>query len=116
PPVAWIVRDVVWAATDDDAEAQLLDENWNPDETVILSSPPPGDMLLIEDARPYEQIGFFEVQRDSPTEKRYRVVTDGRGYLVLATTWYPGWEVFVDGREATLYRANLNFMAVEIPA
>jgi uncharacterized membrane protein YfhO len=34
----------------------------------------------------------------------------------LANTNYPGWEVEVDGETTTLYKANLAFQAVAIPA
>ena len=29
-----------------------------------------------------------------------------KGYLVLADTYYPGWRVYVDGREQKIYKAN----------
>ncbi|MEJ7589296.1 MAG: YfhO family protein [Ferruginibacter sp.] len=36
--------------------------------------------------------------------------------LVLLQNSYPGWKVFVDGTEASLLRANISFMAVNVPA
>jgi hypothetical protein len=44
-----------------------------------------------------------------------RVGAGPAGYLVLADVWYPGWQCAVDGRPATLYRANYLFRAVELP-
>ncbi len=38
------------------------------------------------------------------------------GWLVLADSYFPGWLVFVDEKEAPLYRANYNFRAVYVPA
>ncbi len=38
------------------------------------------------------------------------------GYLVLADSYDPGWQVRVDGRPARLLRANLAFRAVALPA
>jgi hypothetical protein len=112
PALAWVVADVVWAGDDDTAESYLLDENWSPDQTVILADEAP---LIAEEVAPMTTVSFFEVSEDSSDQKRYRVVTDGVGYLVIAQTWYPGWSVKVDGRSQKLYRANLNFMAVELP-
>lgn len=113
PPLAWMVPRAVWAADNAAVEAALLSENWLPEETVILSAeaPPAGEL-----SPPFTQVSFFEVLEDSPDQKSYRVVTDGSGYLVLANTWYPGWQVSVDGEERPLYRANLSFMAVYLPA
>lgn len=115
PPLVWLVPRVIWADDDDTAEAELLKETWNPEQEVILSAEAPTDALVLEASPPLEEVSFFEVVEDTPTQKKYRVVTDGSGYLVLATSWYPGWSVQVDGEKQTLYRANLAFMAVEIP-
>ncbi|MBZ0306383.1 MAG: YfhO family protein, partial [Anaerolineae bacterium] len=115
PPLVWLVPGAIWAASDNTAEAELLKETWNPEQEVILSAEAPTDALVLEASPPLEEVSFFEVVEDTPTQKKYRVVTDGSGYLVLATSWYPGWSVQVDGEKQTLYRANLAFMAVEIP-
>ena len=36
--------------------------------------------------------------------------------VVIAQGWYPGWKASVDGRSVPLWRANLAFQALEIPA
>lgn len=38
------------------------------------------------------------------------------GILVLADSYYPGWNAYVDGRQEKIYRANLFFRAVPLPA
>jgi uncharacterized membrane protein YfhO len=38
------------------------------------------------------------------------------GYVVLVDTYDPGWRTRVDGRPATLLRANVAFRAVAVPA
>jgi hypothetical protein len=49
-----------------------------------------------------------------------RVLIDARlsdsGILVLTDAFYPGWKVFVDGKEQTIRRANYLFRGVELPA
>jgi hypothetical protein len=37
------------------------------------------------------------------------------GYLVLLDSYYPGWRVYVAGREAEILRANYTFRAVRVP-
>ena len=41
---------------------------------------------------------------------------NGAGILVLADSYYPGWQAFVDGRESKILRANYFFRGVELPA
>lgn len=35
-----------------------------------------------------------------------------QGLLVTTETWYPGWKVYVDGKETPLYRVNYNYRGV----
>jgi len=111
PPTVWVVPNALWATDDDAITAALLDPEWDPEETVILDGIAPE----VEPAPTMSRVTFFDVLRDTPDQKRYRVVTDGEGYMVLAHTWYPGWSVSVDGQNQPLYRANLGFMAVRLP-
>jgi hypothetical protein len=38
------------------------------------------------------------------------------GYVLVDETWYPGWSASVDGKNASIYRANYLFMAIYVPA
>ncbi|HKA33162.1 MAG TPA: YfhO family protein, partial [Candidatus Binatia bacterium] len=39
---------------------------------------------------------------------------DAPGILVLADSYYPGWRVYVDGKEGEILRANLFFRGVKL--
>ena len=41
---------------------------------------------------------------------------NGSGILVLADSYYPGWRVYVDGKEQEIRRANLFFRGVPLSA
>jgi hypothetical protein len=106
--MAWLVPDGVWLDSDEETKDALRDPAWNPVQTVILAgeSDEAHDDSLAG--------GEVAVLESKPTERRYRVTADGAGYLVIAETWYPGWTATVNGRKATLYRADLAFQAVRV--
>jgi hypothetical protein len=112
PPQAWVVNQAIWAEDEAGVEAALLAPGWTPqNQVVLLGEPPPAEGPSSGPG----QLSFFEVLEDRGDQKRYRVVTEGPAYLVVASTWYPGWSVEVDGQAQPLYRANLSFMAVALP-
>lgn len=45
-----------------------------------------------------------------------RVRAAAPGVLVIADTWYPGWEAMVDGRPTDLRRVNLLFRGIPVEA
>jgi len=50
------------------------------------------------------------------TRVTIKASANGVAVLVLADAYYPGWKVFVDGREGKILRANHFFRAVELSA
>jgi hypothetical protein len=56
------------------------------------------------------------LQSINPNELSVRVEASDDGWVVLADTWYPGWQVFVDGKLEQQYRANYLFRAVPVNA
>lgn len=57
----------------------------------------------------------IEVREAKLLRRRLSVTSDCPGLLVLSELYYPGWEARVDGRPATLLRANVAFSAVWLP-
>ena len=51
-----------------------------------------------------------------PNQVRIEAVLSQPGYLVLADTYYPGWQAFVDGQRAEILRANYAFRALALDA
>ena len=44
------------------------------------------------------------------------VETETGGWLLLADTDYPGWQSTTDGHPAQIFRANLAFRLIQVPA
>ena len=55
-----------------------------------------------------------EIIKYQPERVEIKAMTDQPGYLVIADSWYPGWNAFVDGEPAPIYRADVLFRAVPI--
>ena len=62
--------------------------------------------------------GAAQVQVKAYADDRVVIAatTDAAGYLVLTDAWFPGWRVWVDGGEQTVWRANHALRAVWLPA
>ncbi len=57
-----------------------------------------------------------EVTAYEATRVTLRVNAPAPAYLVLADAWYPGWAAVVNGEATPIYRANIMFRAVAVPA
>lgn len=90
--------------------SKLFDPSFNPKNTVILEKNIPtykengSDKNSSAVIRHYQE-NKMTIETNSQTDK----------ILVLSDNYYPGWKAFIDGTEATIYRANYSFRAVLIP-
>ena len=96
-----------------------------PDEMLVALADPafdPAAQVLLERSSvsslqsPVASIEYQVTLRDTHNRVTIRAILDGPGYLVLADTWYPGWQATVDGEPAELLRANHAFRAVAMDA
>jgi hypothetical protein len=108
-PRAFLVHRARRARDDEEAHRMVTSPSFEPhDEVIVLEGEEldgalsPGDEVILE---------VYE-----PEYVRLRARTDADAYLVLADSYYPGWRAQVDGRPATLYRANVALRAVALPA
>ncbi len=78
------------------------DENGNPPPPLSGASAETESVRIIDDSDP--DALALEARLDQP------------GLVVIADTYYPGWEAWVDEKPSSIYPANLAFRAVYIPA
>lgn len=112
-PMAWVVGNAQVVSDTTEAANALSETTWNPEETVILIY---NEDLPPQDDAPRAQRSEVQVVSNQATRKQYNIDSDGTGYLVIAQTWYPGWQARVDGEITAIYQANLAFQAIPIPA
>jgi len=89
------------------AFARLRDPEFDPAREVVLS-----EGVELRDAKPSRD--SVEIANYKPERVEIKATTDQPGYLVLADSWYPGWNAFVNGQPAPIQRANVIFRAVRI--
>ncbi len=80
-------------------------------DTVVLDEPQPAEA----DSNT-GQGGTAEIVRYENALVTIQASLPAPGFVVLADTYYPGWEARIDGAPAHLYRADGAFRAVWVPA
>jgi hypothetical protein len=107
-PRAHVVSGAI-VAEGDATLAALQDASFDPARDVLL---PTGTTV----AAPPRSPGRCRIMSWKPDRIAVEADMDGPGYLVFADTYDPGWRTRVDGRPATLLRANVALRAVAVPA
>jgi hypothetical protein len=106
-PRAFIAHAAV-VVDDSAAYDQMRASGFAPDKLVVLSD---GQPMQSSDKIAHDQVEIVEYKADLV---RLNVSTDQPGYLVLADSWYPGWNATLDGQPTNIYRADVLFRAVKI--
>jgi hypothetical protein len=95
---------------DDDALGLLRDPAFDPAREVLLAS---GQELPGQEPATAPEVDIVAYR---PEEVQAVARLAAPGYLVLTDSAYPGWTAAVDGHEAAIERADINFRAVYLPA
>jgi hypothetical protein len=115
-PRSFLVHEAVRARGDEDAARLLREDPSRVFHRVVLSDASP---VAATDVEPLPETGVessvqplaYEADRSS-----WRVDAARAGYVVTTDTYYPGWNAYLDDDRVAVYRANLAFRAVYVPA
>ncbi len=107
-PLARLVYRAEAVSSPEEAWDAIHDPAWEPGAVVYVEGGPPLD------GEPPEGAGLFFTIYD-PNTLAVVANTPAPAYLLLAEVWYPGWEAFIDGAPAPIYRANTAFRAMYLP-
>jgi hypothetical protein len=88
---------------------RLISEKFDPLKEVVL------DQLLAIPLKKHFR-GQAEIHSYANQKVTIRASLNSSGVLVLVDSYYPGWRVFVDGKEGEILRANLFFRGVFLSA
>ncbi len=110
-PRAFIVHEAEYVK-DEQTLTRMTQSDFDPGRTVLLGDAPASR----------QESGVEQPRGDEVVITEYRservvlqAKTGSAGYLVLADTWYPGWEAKIDGASVPIQRADYIFRAVALP-
>ncbi len=64
-----------------------------------------------------DSVAQMKIVEIKPAHLKYESVSSSNGVAVFSEIFYPtGWRAFIDGKEATILRANFVLRALEVPA
>ena len=106
-PRAYIASKVIAEGDPGKTLERLSSEEFDPLNEVILERP----FSIHTNGNFHSQAEIVHYSNQSVT---IRAFLNSAGLLVLADSFYPGWRVYVDGKEKKVLRANLFFRAVPL--
>jgi SAM-dependent methyltransferase len=109
---AWVVHQVEVDPSRNRPPKRLDSPDFDPSRVAVLESLPVEglDAKLAADPESVSTI------RNEATSVEFRVHSAGRGLLVASDVFYPGWQASINGKAATIYRADGVLRGVSVPS
>jgi hypothetical protein len=108
-PRAYVVNKAKVVKDSADVLPLLSDPGFDPAQEVVVE-----DVVTIEPNRPLQ--ARAKIVRYEDTLVVVHVDSNDDGVLVLADSYYPGWQAYVDGKQTKIFRANHFFRGVSVLA
>ena len=96
----------------EEALALMDDPGFDPGQSVVLHT----DDMLMDIPDMDNSISSVRVVNYSTKTIELEVDATADGYLVLTDAFFPGWSAQIDGVDVPIYRADVMFRAVPVPA
>lgn len=109
PGRAWLVHGIRPVADDAAALAALADPAFDPRAEAILPAPAPQQPAAAAGADETVAVAAYTAE-----QVVLHAAVSTPAVLILADTYYPGWEATVNGQPAPIQRANLMFRGVTL--
>jgi hypothetical protein len=111
-PRAFLADGLVTVANVDAQVAQLAQPDWDPLQAAVAVS---GEVDPRRDFAASGDPGQARIGVDEPERVVVETNASGPRTLVLTDSYYPGWNVTVDGRDASILPVDLLFRGVVLP-
>jgi len=110
---AWFVKNIKQVSSADEEVNSLSD--FNPLETAVVHSEYSDDLYTYAFGKATSST--IELTEFKPNHLTYKVNTELDGLAVFSEVFYEnGWEAYIDGKPAEIYRVNYVLRAMKIPA
>lgn len=119
-PRAYIVPEYIVLQEELDIYNKLRVKEFNPAKEVIISGVGADSVSLRGAERQDMSAGpageYLNILRYEPNEVIIEAnISDKPKFVVLADNYYPGWQVFIDGKKDRIYKANFVLRGVYAP-
>jgi hypothetical protein len=106
-PRAFVPRSVRVVGSDQDALAMMQSPQFNPRETVLMSTDPKvGDAMQ----------GTAAIRYETPTRATLAVDLRTDGIVVISDLWDPGWQAELDGTACPIHRVDTALRGLRVPS
>lgn len=104
---AYFIKNTISAKDHIEVAKAIDDKNFSPLNNAIV---------LSQDSIPnLWSIGKVEIKSYKDNSLLLETLNQGRGFLVIADTYHPGWHVYIDGIEDKIYEINGALRGVIVP-
>lgn len=114
-PRAWVVHQAEVVADDEAIINAMQSRQFDPTQTLVRLPDEAEPLGKITAGQP-SSLDRVTITAYQPERVEIAARLDSPGWLVLADTYYPGWQARLDGQPAEIFQANLIFRAVAVPA
>ena len=114
PPRAFLIPN--YRVITDPAEVlkEISQRDFDPLRIAVLEEQPVWDRRILTDEN-FKDAASVSIVRESNNNIELAAKVSQPSLLYLADTFFPGWNVYVDGIKTKIYRANYNFRAMPLP-
>lgn len=117
-PRAFLVPDGIFVDDESVILGIMENENFDPQRIVVLEGDKGAEGTLVKRDL-FVDLGndkeFAKIINYEPDEIIIETRADEPKWLVLSDTYYPGWQVFIDGQKGYIYKADYFIRAVLVP-